>query len=710
MSRKSRISEPLMMLAVVAVVVLVAVLMRLHREHASAAAPLSLSDSACAAPAVLPTATPAEAKLPLVLNYHAITSDGRYGSLSTAAFHRQMLCLRDLGFTPVSLADAIAGARGEKALPPRSVLLCFDRADADFVRYAFPVLNLLDYPAAVQADGRNLASEPSSLTPTQLVNLSRRGAGVICATRLRLSSEAWESARDAGGTTLRELMRSEIVDCLRNFRELLGRCEVLSLPEGISLRNSSRELDAAGCRLTMVAGLSSAQAPGAAVLERRDVASSEDFAAILSGGSAEREADILNRLKACALPAGSPGTPGWQPIMDVDAEIAEAADPDFLDLEADAPPVPTCGRLARRHGTGDWITTSFDAPLVPRDRTRVAVLGYHNFSNTKKVTDMRMRTSEFCTQMQYIRDAGLSVITMQDFLEWRRGRRCLPERCVLITIDDGWKSVYTDAYPVLKAYGYPFTLFLYTRYIGVQGDSMTKDMIREMAQNGATLGSHSTNHLYPSAWKKVPQDSPAYAEKIRVEMLDSGDRLAALFPPSPCSTYCYPGGYNTPPMIEALSTSRYKAAFTVLEKKVSCTEPVYLVHRYMVFGTQPEIFRRAVNFDGSGNAPKQRAAIAAAKTRARAFFPAAFPNAGGVTTEPGAGPALPGSTGRGTAHAVSGKGARGGASAVAPGASAQPSALPPLPTDEDIAVDPDEEVEEEAETTELPELPEYPEF
>ncbi len=130
----------------------------------------------------------------------------------------------------------------------------------------------------------------------------------------------------------------------------------------------------------------------------------------------------------------------------------------------------------------------------------------------------------------------------------------------------------------------------------------------------------------------------------------------------------------------------------------------------MVVGTQPEIFRRAVSFDGSGSAPKQRAAIAAARTRARAFFPAACPNAGGVTTEPGAGPALPGSTGRGTAHAVSGKGARGGASAVAPGASAQPSALPSLPTDEDIAVDPDEEVEEEAETTELPPLPEYPEF
>ena len=120
---------------------------------------------------------------------------------------------------------------------------------------------------------------------------------------------------------------------------------------------------------------------------------------------------------------------------------------------------PTYARLGRRTPDGDWVTAHFDQPLVPRDETRVAVLGYHNFSNSKRPTEMLMRTAEFCQQMQYIRDAGLAVISMQDFLEWRQGKRLLPARCVLITIDDGWKSVYTDAYPVLRAYGYPFTLF-----------------------------------------------------------------------------------------------------------------------------------------------------------------------------------------------------------------------------------------------------------
>ena len=97
---------------------------------------------------------------------------------------------------------------------------------------------------------------------------------------------------------------------------------------------------------------------------------------------------------------------------------------------------------------------------VPRDQTRVTVLGYHNFSKKAPVTQMLMRTSEFREQMEYLRRAGITVISMQEFLEWRLGSRTLPARCALITLDDGWKSVYTDAYPILKEYGYPFTLFL----------------------------------------------------------------------------------------------------------------------------------------------------------------------------------------------------------------------------------------------------------
>lgn len=283
---------------------------------------------------------------------------------------------------------------------------------------------------------------------------------------------------------------------------------------------------------------------------------------------------------------------------------------------------PACGVLGKRTPGGDWVTTQFKQPLVPREQTRVSVLGYHNFSKTKACTDMRMSTADFCRQMQFLKDSDICVISMQDFLEWRFGTRCLPAKCVLITIDDGWKSVYTDAYPVLKAYGYPFTLYLYTRYIDVQGDSMTTAQIKEMLAHGATVGSHSSNHLYPSKWKRYKQDSPEYAAQLEKELLASREKLVEKF--GNCSTYCYPGGYNTPAMHATLTASEYQAAFTVLESKVTCEESAYQVHRYMVFGTQHEIFRRAVTFGGTEAVAATRAAIIAAEQPARQFFPAAF--------------------------------------------------------------------------------------
>lgn len=282
--------------------------------------------------------------------------------------------------------------------------------------------------------------------------------------------------------------------------------------------------------------------------------------------------------------------------------------------------------------SGEWVTRQFANPLVPREQTRVAVLGYHNFSNTKAVSEMRMRTSEFCQQMQYIRNAKLSVITMQDLLDWQQGRRQLPERCILITIDDGWKSVWTDAFPILKAYGYPFTLYLYTEYINVHGDSMTTAWIQEMQRHGATIGSHSTSHLYPRAWKKAASDAPRYAAQIQEQINDSCSALKTLF--GHCNTYCYPGGYHTPPMLEAIRRD-YQAAFTVVEGKLTIQSDPLLLNRYMVFGNDPSIFRRAVNFDGAENKPRILQEIAEARVQAEQFFPQAF--VGQATPSPHAG-------------------------------------------------------------------------
>lgn len=232
---------------------------------------------------------------------------------------------------------------------------------------------------------------------------------------------------------------------------------------------------------------------------------------------------------------------------------------------------------------------------VPRDQTRVAVLGYHNFSETEPVSHMMLRTSEFREQMAYLRRAGLTVISMQEFLEWRLGTRTLPARCVLITLDDGWKSVYTDAYPILKEFGYPFTLFLYTNFLNGRGDSLTPEQVKEMQANGATIGSHSVSHLYPRDWKKTEKEGPeAYARQVDFEFGESQKKLSTLF--GTVNTFCFPGGYHTSAMVERMPGYGYLAAFTVVPGKVTVTEAPLAMPRYMIFGDDGSVFRSAVDF------------------------------------------------------------------------------------------------------------------
>lgn len=268
-------------------------------------------------------------------------------------------------------------------------------------------------------------------------------------------------------------------------------------------------------------------------------------------------------------------------------------------------PAPGAPRDAAPAGKTTFSPADNLAP-VPREYTRVAVLGYHNFSKTKPVSEMLMRTSEFRKQMERIRADGLRVISMQEFLNWRLGNLQLPARCVLITLDDGWKSVYTDAFPILKEFGYPFTVFLYTKYLSGRGDSMTPDMIREMQRFGATVGSHSTSHYYPKTWKQAEASGEAANSALMDEEMGSSfKRLSQLF--GTINTYCYPGGYITQAMIDRLPSYGYVAAFSVIPGKVSITEDVMQIHRYMIFGTDPSIFERAMDFDSASGAAKRNA-------------------------------------------------------------------------------------------------------
>ncbi len=236
---------------------------------------------------------------------------------------------------------------------------------------------------------------------------------------------------------------------------------------------------------------------------------------------------------------------------------------------------------------------------IPDDGVRVSILGYHDFSETERETAMRIRTSKFRKQMEVIRKMEIPVIPMADFIAWKNEGKAIPEKAIVITLDDGWKSVYTDAYPVLKEFGFPFTLYLYKDYVDGGGKALTTAMIREMMANGATIGSHSTTHPFPQTVKKYRKAGPeAYDKFLDKEMAESKRFLEEKFKIT-ANTFAYPGGYFTEEMLTKANEVGYTHLFTVQPGKVKRSLPNNILPRYVILGNHDRIFEFAMSFRDS---------------------------------------------------------------------------------------------------------------
>ncbi|MEZ5302585.1 MAG: polysaccharide deacetylase family protein [Verrucomicrobiales bacterium] len=201
--------------------------------------------------------------------------------------------------------------------------------------------------------------------------------------------------------------------------------------------------------------------------------------------------------------------------------------------------------------------------------------------------------------MQAIKDARLSVISMDDFLAWRREEKNIPSPAILITIDDGWESTYTKAFPILKEYGFPFTLFLYKNYVNIGGKSLDSGQIEEMRKAGATVESHSVSHPLPSKIRnrgsRTPEEFDAF---LLSELADSKAFLQQNFG-VPIRAFAFPGGVYSDRLIELNDENKiYQAMFTCNPAKVNWETPSGKINRYIIHGNNDQNFGLATNFRG----------------------------------------------------------------------------------------------------------------
>lgn len=249
-------------------------------------------------------------------------------------------------------------------------------------------------------------------------------------------------------------------------------------------------------------------------------------------------------------------------------------------------------------GLGGLCAQQSSAPDIdPQDDgVRVSVLGYHDFTLDGEETEMCIRIDKFRRQMKLIRELGISVISMEEFHDWKQGKKAIPEKSMLITVDDGWKSFHNLAHPILKEFDYPYTLFLYNNYVDGGGRALTSNMIRKLIKEGATIGSHSVSHPYPVVFKQQQRKGEEnYLKFLRKEMGESKTFLTTRFR-TPVTTYSYPGGYVSKEMLPLVLELGYHYAFTTKPGKAMLSSPDTQIPRFMILGNYDRIFEFATNF------------------------------------------------------------------------------------------------------------------
>ena len=239
-------------------------------------------------------------------------------------------------------------------------------------------------------------------------------------------------------------------------------------------------------------------------------------------------------------------------------------------------------------------------PAVDQN-AQVVIFGYHRFVNTVRRPDTEITPQLFEQQMQELKNKNISVIPMQDFLAWRRGEKAIPSKSAIITFDDGWKSQYDVAWPILKKFGYPVTLFIYTEGIRPGhfsgGESMSWDMLAELRDAGVDIQGHTATHSdlrkpYDKVAKKKlsPEEYEQWLDK---EIAGSKQMIEQKLGVK-VNCFAVPYGFHNDHIREVAMKAGYEALFTVYGQPITMHTPLNSVGRYLMENNKPKTFTDAV--------------------------------------------------------------------------------------------------------------------
>ena len=198
---------------------------------------------------------------------------------------------------------------------------------------------------------------------------------------------------------------------------------------------------------------------------------------------------------------------------------------------------------------------------VDADLGGATVLCYH-IVEAPAAPRMHITRDVFRQHLRYLEMTGYNVIPLQHLYEYVSGKRAaLPKNAVVITIDDGWASTYTEIFPEMQKRKFPFTVFIYPKIIGQTSNALTWKQIREMSDAGVDIQSHSLSHPFLTRRRHRSMGDKQYAEWIQRELTESKRQLEKNTGKK-VQFLAYPYGDYDDKLVEQVAKAGYAAALT----------------------------------------------------------------------------------------------------------------------------------------------------
>lgn len=218
----------------------------------------------------------------------------------------------------------------------------------------------------------------------------------------------------------------------------------------------------------------------------------------------------------------------------------------------------------------------------------ISILMYHQvgkFDNPKLHRAVYCHVDRFRSQMQFMKAWGYNVISLKDACDCIFKNKPIPPKAVVLTFDDGCDNFREYAWPILKEFNYPATMFLVADLIGKEtkwmddvpekSPLMTKEAILELHKEGVNFGSHTLNHVKLALCDEKMMKEEIFSSKAKLEDLLGKEII----------DFCYPYGNYNQKVADTVKEAGYQTGLTCIRAAANFAKsPFDLPRKAISFG------------------------------------------------------------------------------------------------------------------------------